>query len=363
MSRIPIAAPDIGVSEMNRVADVMEDGQIADGPEVRSFEEDFADYCGVEAAVGTSNGTTALHAALVAAGIGDGDRVLTTPFTFIATANAVRLCGADPVFADIDPATYNIDPDAVEARLREDDVDAILAVHLYGLPAPMEELTSLAEAHDVPVIEDAAQAHGAAIDGRQVGTFGDAATFSFYPTKNMTTAEGGMVTTDDEGLADRVRSFINHGRTDEGDSYAHARVGHNFRMTSIAAAIGQVQLEKLPQFVEARRRNAARFSAALEDATAVTPPAEPEGYRHSYHQYTVRCEDRAALRSHLDDRDIDTAVYYPRPVHHQPAYEEFDGSYPHAERASDEVLSLPLHPGLEESDVDRIVEALEVFDR
>jgi dTDP-4-amino-4,6-dideoxygalactose transaminase len=363
MSRIPIAAPDVGTAEMNRVADVMEDGQIADGPEVRAFEDDFADYCGAEAAVGTSNGTTALHAALVAAGVGDGDRVLTTPFTFIATANAVRLCGADPVFTDVDPATYNLDPDAVEARLGEGVVDAILAVHLYGLPAPMEELASLAEDHDVPLIEDAAQAHGATVDGRHVGTFGDAATFSFYPTKNMTTAEGGIVTTDDERLADRVRSFINHGRTREGDSYAHARVGHNFRMTSIAAAIGQVQLEKLPDYVETRRRNAARFTDVLEDAPAITAPAEPEGYRHSYHQYTVRCEDRGALKAHLDDRDVDTAVYYPRPVHEQPAYEGYDGSFPHAERASDEVLSLPVHPGLEESDVDRIVEALEVFDR
>ena len=363
MSRIPIAAPDVGTAELDRVADVIEDGQIADGPEVRSFEAEFADYCGAAEAVGTSNGTTALHAALVAAGVGDGDRVLTTPFTFIATANAVRLCGAEPIFADVDPETYNLDPEAVEARLEEGDVAAVLAVHLYGLPAPMEELASLAERHDVALVEDAAQAHGAAIDGDHVGTFGDAATFSFYPTKNMTTAEGGMVTTDDEALADRVRSFINHGRTEDGDSYAHARVGHNFRMTSIAAAIGREQLEKLPDYVEARRRNAARFTETLEDTAGVVPPAEPNGYRHSYHQYTVRCEDRDALESHLDDHGVDTAVYYPRPVHEQPAYEGYEGSFPHAERASEEVLSLPVHPGLEESDVDRVVEALEVFEQ
>ena len=365
MTRISIADPDVGAAEIDRVADVMEEGPIADGPAVRDFESEFADYCGADEAVATSNGTTALHAALVAAGVEPGDRVLTTPFTFIASANSIRLAGADPVFADIDPVTYNLDPAAVEERLRADgDVDAILAVHLYGLPAPMSELAELAETHDVTLIEDAAQAHGATIDDRHVGTFGDAATFSFYPTKNMTTAEGGMVTTNDEELADRVRSFINHGRTQEGGtSYAHARVGHNFRMTSIAAAIGSVQLEKLPDYVEARRRNAERLTAAVEDVPAIDPPVEPEGYRHSYHQYTVRCEDRDALESHLDDAGVDTAVYYPTPVHEQPPYSDLDGSYPHAERASEEVLSLPVHPQLEDSEVDRIVEALEVFEQ
>jgi dTDP-4-amino-4,6-dideoxygalactose transaminase len=361
--RIPIADPDVGGAEIERVADVIREGPIADGPEVRDFESAFADHCDAEEAVATSNGTTALHAALVAAGVGDGDRVLTTPFTFIASVNAIRLVGAEPVFADVDPVTFNLDPEAVEERLRADeDLDAILAVHLYGLPAPMPELTELAETHDVALVEDAAQAHGATIDGEHVGTFGDAATFSFYPTKNMTTAEGGMVTTDDPELADRVRSFINHGRTREGSTYAHASVGHNFRLTSVAAAIGQVQLEKLPDYVEARREHAARFTGALEDAAAIDPPVEPAGYRHGYHQYTVRCEDREALRSHLDDAGVDTAIYYPTPVHEQPPYADVGGSFPHAERASEEVVSLPVHPGLSASDVDRIVEALEGFE-
>lgn len=362
-SRIPIADPDVGDAEIDRVAAVMEEGPIADGPAVRDFESAFADHCGAEEAVATSNGTTALHAALVAAGVGDGDRVLTTPFTFIASVNAIRLAGAEPVFADVDPVTFNLDPAAVEERLRADaDVDAVIAVHLYGLPAPMPELAELAETHDVTLIEDAAQAHGATVDGEHVGTFGDAATFSFYPTKNMTTAEGGMVTTDDPEVADRTRSFINHGRTQEGSTYAHARVGHNFRMTSVAAAIGQVQLEKLPGYVEARREHAARFTEALEDAPAVDPPDEPAGYRHSYHQYTVRCEDRDSLNTHLDDAGVDTAIYYPTPVHEQPPYADVEGGFPHAERASEEVLSLPVHPQLSESDVDRIVEALGGFD-
>jgi len=226
----------------------------------------------------------------------------------------------------------------------------------------MDALSALAEAHDAALVEDAAQAHGAAVDGERVGSLGDAATFSFYPTKNMTTAEGGMVTTDDPAVADRVRSFINHGRTPDGDSYAHARVGHNFRLTSIAAAIGIEQLEKLPDFVEARRANAARLTDALSGVTGVAAPVEPDGYRHSYHQYTVRCEDREALSAHLDAAGVDTAIYYPTPVHEQPAYDGFDGTFPHAERASEEVLSLPVHPGLTDADLDRVVEALEVFD-
>ena len=173
-----------------------------------------------------------------------------------------------------------------------------------------------------------------------------------------------MVTTDDPEIADGVRSFINHGRTQEGGtSYAHARVGHNFRMTSIAAAIGIEQLEKLPDYVEARRRNAERYTAATADAPAISPPVEPDGYRHSYHQYTVRCEDRDALEAHLDAEGVDTAIYYPTPVHEQPPYEDVDGTFPHAERASEEVLSLPVHPMLDDEQVDRVARALEVFER
>ncbi len=297
MTRISIADPDVGTPELNRVTNVMETGQIADGPEVRRFESEFADYCGASEAIATANGTTALHAALTAAGIGEGDRVLTTPFTFIASVNAIRLSGATPVFADIDPATFNLDPDAVADTLDEtDSINAILAVHLYGLPAPMDELSTLAAAHDATLIEDAAQAHGAKLHGNHVGSLGDIAAFSFYPTKNMTTAEGGMVTTDDDALAARVRSFINHGRAAANDtdetgpnrSYAHARIGHNFRMTSIAAAIGRAQLEKLPAYITDRRQTAARYTDTLETVSGITPPADPIGYRHSYHQTTIR---------------------------------------------------------------------------
>lgn len=219
---------------------------LADGPIVREFEAEFADYCGVDHGVATSNGTTALHTAFEALGLGDGDRILTTPFSFIASANAIQLCGAEPVFADIDPDTYNLDPDAVIETIQayNGDIDAILAVHLYGLPADVDRLCEIADEHNLLLVEDAAQAHGATVGDRRVGGFGDAACFSFYPTKNMTTGEGGIVVTGNEHVADRAARFVNHGRSDK---YAHVDVGHNYRLTSIAASIGRAQLENSPR--------------------------------------------------------------------------------------------------------------------
>jgi dTDP-4-amino-4,6-dideoxygalactose transaminase len=351
---IPIANPDIGDEEHSRVSDVLDSGMLADGPVVRDFEAEFASYCGVEHGVATSNGTTALHTAFEGLGLGEGDRVLTTPFSFIASANAIRMCGAEPVFADIDPETYNLDPESVEATIEEYDgeVDAILPVHLYGLPANMPRLAEIAQTYDCWLVEDAAQAHGAEIDGQRVGTFGDAACFSFYPTKNMTTGEGGMVVTDSEEIADRAAQFVNHGRTGK---YKHAKVGHNFRMTSIAAAIGRAQLEKVDGYIEARRSKAQRLTGGLADAEVDTP-TEPDDYTHVYHQYTVRTRNRDELQSALDEHNVGYGVYYPLPIHKQPAYDSVDVSAPHAERASEEALSLPVHPKLSEDDIDRIIE-------
>ncbi len=355
---VPIADPDVGPTEIDAVGDVLESGQLSAGDEVDVFESEFADYCGVDHGVATSNGTTALHAALEALELGEGDTVLTTPFSFIATANAVRLAGATPVFADVDERTYNLDPDAAAAVLRERDVDAIVAVHLYGLPAAMDRLRDLADAHDVPLIEDAAQAHGAEVDGERVGSLGDVACFSFYPTKNMTTGEGGMITTDRDDVAERAASFINHGRSGH-DS--HERVGHNFRMTDMAAAIGRVQLEKLPDYIDARRRSARRYDEALED-TPIQAPVEPADRTHVYHQYTVRCDDREALREHLADHNVDSSVYYPTPIHEQPAYSHVDHSAPVAESAAREVLSVPVHPGLSNQDRRAVATALSEYD-
>jgi dTDP-4-amino-4,6-dideoxygalactose transaminase len=353
---IPIANPEIGADEHEQVSEVLDSGILADGPVVREFEEEFAAYCGVEHAVATSNGTTALHAAMEGLGLGEGNRVVTTPFSFVASANAVRIAGAEPVFADIDPDTYNIDPEAVEETIQEydGDVDAILAVHLYGLPADTDKLSKLAEKYDAYLLEDAAQAHGGTVNGERVGSIGDVGCFSFYPTKNMTTGEGGMIVTDDETVAERARQFTNHGRTDK---YGHAEVGHNFRMTSIGGALGQAQLAKLPDFIEARRENAAKLTDGLADSWVATP-TEPDGRRHVYHQYTIRCEDREGLKTHLDNHNIGYGVYYPRCIHDQPAYSDVSTSAPDAERAAEEVLSLPVHPKVDDEDIQRIIEVI-----
>ena len=360
MSRIPIADPDIGERERERVADVLDSGQLADGPVVREFEDEFADYCGAAHGVATANGTAALQTALEAAGIGAGDAVVTTPFSFVSSANAIRLCGARPVFADIDERTYTLDPDAVEAAVAaRGDVAAILPVHLYGLPAEMGRLADIAREYDLALIEDAAQAHGATCEGESVGTLGDAACFSFYPTKNMTTGEGGMVVTDDRGIADRAARFVNHGRADaDKHGYQHVSVGHNLRLTSLAGGLGLAQLRKLPTYNARRRANAERLSAGLAGVPEVTLPTEPAGRRHVYHQYTIRCTDRSALRSHLDDGGVDTAVYYPTLIPDQPAYDGFDPAVPTARRVVDEVVSLPVHPGLTDADVETVVAAV-----
>jgi dTDP-4-amino-4,6-dideoxygalactose transaminase len=345
---VDIAAPQLDERESARVSEVVESGRLAAGETVSEFEAAFADFCDTEHAVATSNGTTALHTALHALGIGEGDRVVTTPFSFVASANAIRFCGAEPVFADIDPETYNLDPHAVESVIREADgeIDAILAVHLYGLPADMDRLGEIAETYDLALIEDAAQAHGARHNGRPVGSIGDVGTFSFYPTKNMTTGEGGAVVTDREDVAERAARFVNHGRD---DSYRHVDLGHNYRLTNLAAAIGLVQLEKLPQFNRARRNNAAELTDLLED-TPVIPPVEPVERRHVYHQYTIRTQRREAIREALSAAGVDTGVYYPIPIHEQPAYEGVDASAPVASRAAEEVLSLPIHPETTEAD-------------
>lgn len=355
---IHIANPILGDEELTRIESVVESGMIADGPEVREFEAEFTEYCGADHGVATSNGTTALHTALEAVGVGPGDRVLTTPFSFVATANAIRFTGAEPVFADIDPDTFNVDPDHVEETLEslDGDVEAMVVVHLYGLPAPMDRLRTIADEYDVTIVEDAAQAHGAMYFDTPVGSLGDVASFSFYPTKNMTTSEGGIITTNRVDVAERAARFVDHGRV---SGYEHAEVGHNFRMTSIAAAIGRIQLERLPGFTRARQANAAALSEYLTDAPVTTPYTPPDR-THVFHQYTVQCDsvDRDALKSYLDAKGISTGVYYPKPVHKQPAYEHLSVSAPVAEEAAERVLSLPIHPELSEADIERIGRAV-----
>lgn len=351
---IPIAQPIIGEEEKQAVLEVLESGMLAQGPRVQAFEEAFAQYCGVKYAVATSSGTTALHIALLAHGIGPGDEVITTPFTFIASANSILYVGARPVFVDIDPATFNICPDLLEAAITP-RTKAIMPVHLFGLPADMDPILELAERYGLVVIEDACQAHGAEYRGKRVGSFGTGC-FSFYPTKNITTAEGGIITTNDEKIAEKCRAIRQHGMRRR---YYHDELGFNFRMSDVHAAIGLAQLRKLEQFNETRIANARYLSEHLR---GVIVPVVPEGRRHVFHQYTIRVPDgrRDAVLEGLKERGIGTAVYYPVPVHQQRFYRDmgYDLVLPEAERASREVLSLPVHPGLSRADLERIADAV-----
>jgi len=361
--RIPIAKPALGEEELEAVKKVLESGILAHGPEVEEFEREFAEYIGVDYAVAVANGTVALDLALKAYGIGPGDEVVTTPFTFIATANAVLYQGAKPVFADIDPKTYNIDPgcavEAITPRTR-----AILAVDLFGQPADMKALREIAEDRKLALIEDAAQAHGAEFEGRKAGSLGDAAIFSFYATKNMTTGEGGMVVTNDRRVAERVKLLRDHGQAEK---YLHVELGYNLRMTSLQAAIGRVQLRKLDRLNDARRANARFLTEGLSKVRGIAPPYEDPRCKHVYHQYVVRVEDefplrRDELRAFLESRGVGTAVHYPVPIHRQPLYRKLgypQDICPNAIEASRRVLSLPVHPLLSRSDLEYVIKCVE----
>ena len=349
--KIPIARPIVGEEEVTAVADVMRSGMLAQGSVVTEFESRFADYCSVSHAVGVNSGTAALHAALLAAGVGPGDSVIVPAFTFFATASSVSMCGATPLFADVDPETFNIDPESVENLIRP-DTRAVIGVHLFGQPFDVAAVRALCDDRDLVLIEDAAQAHGAEYRGKRVGGLADLACFSFYPTKNMTTSEGGMVTTDDDTLAERVRLLINHGQSKK---YLHSAVGYNYRMTNIAAAIGLVQLDRVEGFNERRIHNARYLDRHLAGTGLVTPHVAP-GVRHVYHQYVVRLPagyplTRDAFMSALDDKGIGTAVHYPIPVNRQPVYENEHASCPVSDDLAASVVSLPVHPSVTDEEL------------
>ncbi len=358
---IPIARPLLGEAERERVLAVLASGRLAAGPEVRSFEEAFADYVGARYAVATSSGTAALLAAVTALGIGAGDRVFVSPLTFAATVNVLLFAGAVPVWVDVDPVTFNLDPRALERAVAEQGGGrAVVVVHLYGLPAAMDGIMAVARAHGLTILEDCCQAPGAAVGGRRVGTFGRAAVFSFYATKNLTTGEGGALVTDDGEVAERARRFINHGQRDR---YLHEEPGLNLRMGEIQAALGLAQLARLEERNEARRANA-RFYDGVIAHPAVRKPAEPPGFRHVYHLYTVRVADRDGFLAHMARRGVECAVHYPRTVAEQPLYRRvptLGGPCPEAERAAREVVSLPVHPGLTARDLETVAAAVNAF--
>lgn len=362
MVNIPLSKPCLGEEEKRAVNEVLDSGFLAQGENVRKFEEEFARYVGVKEAVATSNGTTALFVALKALGVKEGDRVITTPFTFVATASSILQCGGIPVFCDVDEKTFNLDPGKLEDILKKErNIKGIIAVHLYGLPCDLEEIAFLTQKYNLFLLEDCAQAHGAECQGRKVGSWGDMGAFSFYPTKNMTTGEGGMITTNDSLLAQECRMLINHGSRKR---YYHEALGYNFRLTDIGGALGRVQLSKLEQFNEKRRRNAAFYNQELADLPFIDVPYLPPYALPVFHQYTLRVEGaRDALLQFLRDRGIGCEIYYPLPLHHQPFLQNLysASSFPVAENLAREVLSLPVHPQLTREDLNTIILGVREF--
>ena len=353
---IPPAKPIIGEEERAAVDAVLATGMVAQGPQVAAFEQEFGDQLvDGRTCVAVNSGTSGLHLGLLAAGIGPGDEVIVPSFTFAATANSVALTGATPVFVDIEPTYFCLDPQAVESAITE-RTRAIMPVHLFGHPADMTALADIARRHDVLLFEDAAQAHGSTWKGAAVGSFGSFGMFSLYPTKNMTSGEGGMVSCADGEMARQVKLLRNQGMERQ---YANEVIGLNNRMTDIHAAIGRVQLTKVGAWTKARRDNAAFLDANLE---GVTVPAVSESATHVYHQYTIRVpEERDELVRRLrEDFQVGSGVYYPIPNHRLESLTKFAFGLdlPETERAAAEVLSLPVHPSLSQADLDRIVEAV-----
>lgn len=354
---IPLSKPLIGVEESKAVLSVLSSGNLAQSSTVEKFEEAFANYLGVKHAIATSSGTAALHTALLSFGIGPQDEVITSPFSFIATANAISYTGAKPVFVDIDPKTYNLDPKLIEAAITS-QTKAILPVHLFGLPADMEAIIKIAKHYNLTVIEDACQAHGAKIKDEMVGQFGTGC-FSFYPTKNMTTSEGGMITTNNDTVAKMCRIIRQHGSLKK---HYHPKIGFNYRMTEIAAAIGLVQLNKLDNFNDQRIANARLFSDHIRSAEL---PTHPPFFRHVFNQYTIRVNKkiRNKLVENLQEIGIGVGIYYPIPIHKQKIYSKFNLNkhLPIAEKNSQEVLSLPVHPALKMVDLEIIINSVNKF--
>jgi perosamine synthetase len=357
---IPIAKPIIGSEEVEAVEEVLRSGFLIQGEAVRRFEEQFSEYLGVKNSVAVCNGTVALDLALKALDLPAGGEVIVPAFTFIASANSVLYQGLHPRFADVDPWTFNIDPDDLQKKITN-KTGAVMGVHLYGQPFDLKAVVEICEDHHLPMIEDSAQAHGAEYQGKKAGSFGIGC-FSFYPTKNMTTGEGGMITNSNDDLADRLRLLRNHG--DRG-KYNHVALGYNYRMTNIQAAVGLVQLGRLEELNRRRIENAEYYNHHIR-IKGLTLPRQVEGARHVYNQYVVRVEDdfpvnRDGLLEILQSKGIGTAVHYPKPVYRQPFYSDkgLDKDVcPVAEELSERVLSLPVHPALRPEDRSYIVETI-----
>jgi len=339
------------------LANVLDSGQFVLGPEVAGFEQEFATYCGASECIALNSGTSALHLALLAAGVRPGDEVITVPFTFVASVAAVLYAGARPVLVDIDPRSFTMDPAVVESAITP-RTKAILPVHLYGQPADLDPITEIARRHSLVVIEDAAQAHGAKYKGRPVGSIGDIGCFSFYPGKNLGAyGEGGAVTTSNSDFARTIRMLRDWGQDRK---YHHALHGFNYRMEAFQGAILRVKLRHLESWIQARRAIADKYNQLLE-GSAVDRPAEMTWARHVYHLYTLRSKRRDLLQDSLRKKDIQTGIHYAMPAHLQPAYANLGygrGSLPQSEKAADEVLSLPLYPEISDDQIEMVAKAV-----
>jgi perosamine synthetase len=362
--RVPLVAPIIGDEEIAAVVAVLRSGHLAQGPETDAFERAFAPVAGTTYAVAMNSGTAANHAGLEALGVGEGDDVVTTPFTFAATATPILMQRAIPRFVDIDPRTFNLDPAAVAAAAPP-NVRAAVVVDLFGLPVDPAGVATL-RARGIRLLEDACQAIGAEREGMLAGSIGEASSFSFYATKNLTTGEGGMLATDDAAIAEAARRFRHHG---QGARYEYLSLGYNYRMTDVAAAIGRVQLGRLAGLTRARAHNAAYYDAELSGIPGITTPHVPERTRHAYHQYSILVDAQAtpngagreAVRAYLADRGVGSGVYYPTPLHVHPLFARFGyarGDFPVAERVAGQILALPVHPALDAAQLAHTVRTL-----
>lgn len=361
---IPINAPQIGEEEIKAVVKVMKSGVLTHGlgagPTVTKFEKKFAKFMKAKHAIAVNTGTSALHLAITGTGIKHGHEVILPSFTFVATAEVIAMTGAKPVFVDIHPETYNISPRKIEEAITK-KTKAIMTVDLYGLPADMQPIREIADKHELTIVEDSCQAHGASYKGKPPGAFADAACWSFYASKNMTTGEGGMITTNDDELAENMRFMRSHG---EKEKYQSLTLGHNYHMPEIQAAIGCIQLKKLPKFSAKRRENAKRLTAKLRKAESLKLPKEPRGYKHSWYLYTVRLKDakrkkRDKIVEALRQKGIGAEVYYVNPIHLMPYYRKF-GKHrlQETEKAAEQVFSLPVHPGVTAKQIDFIGESV-----
>lgn len=359
---IRIAQPEIGGEEIAAVNEVMKSGILAQGSRVARLEEEFAKYCGTKHALAVNSGTAAIHAALFAAGVRDGDEVITVPFSFIATINPILMLGAKPVLIDIDPETYCMDVTKLEAAITP-RTKAIVPVHLYGQAADMDEINKIAKDHNLLVIEDACQAVAAEYQGKKTGSLGTLGCFSLYATKNIMCGEGGIVTTDNDEQAASIRSFRQHGMS---APYMYEGLGYNYRLTDLQATIAIEQLKKVNRFTESRQSNAEQLTAGLAGLKGISLPKVGNNRTHVYHQYTIRITaespvGRDEFIEELHRRDVGAAVYYPRPLHFYPHIAALGysmGDFPEAECAAQEVVSLPVHPALSRVDIQQVIKAV-----